>query len=389
MSAAWMRSLSNSPARPNRKFKMKRFIGFVRKEFYHIFRDKRTLLILFGMPIVQILLFGYAVTNEIREAKIAILDHSKDVATQAITQKLLASGYFLLENNLQSEEDIEPAFQSGNIKLAVIFEPDFALKMEKDRTADVQILADATDPNTANTLVNYTKSIITDYQMEVNEGQTIPMMIVPDARMRYNPGQKGVFLFVPGLIAIILMLVSAMMTSISITREKEMGTMEVLLASPMKPFQIILGKVTPYILLSLINAIVILLMGKFVFGVPVQGSVALLLAESVLFIISALALGILISTVAQSQQVALMISLMGLMLPTILLSGFMFPIENMPVILQVVSNAIPAKWFVIIVKSIMLKGSGLSLLWQETLILLGFTVFFMAVSTRKFKVRLE
>lgn len=368
---------------------MKRFLGFVRKEFFHIFRDRRTLLILFGMPLVQILLFGYAVTNEIREAHIAILDHSKDEVTHEIVDKILASGYFILESNLDSEQDIEPAFQAGRIKLAIVFEDAFAQKLQHNGTAAMQILADATDPNTANTLVSYTSAILQDYQRKRNETAVIPIAIIPEARMRYNPEQKGVFLFVPGLISIILMLVSAMMTSISITREKEMGTMEVLLASPMRPFQIILGKVTPYVLLSLINAVVILLLGNFVFGVPVQGSVALLLSESMLFILSALALGILISTIAKSQQVALMISLMGLMLPTILLSGFMFPIENMPQILQVISNVIPAKWFVIIVKGIMLKGSGLELLWQETLILVGFTVFFMMVSTKKFKIRLE
>ncbi|MEZ4774147.1 MAG: ABC transporter permease [Bacteroidia bacterium] len=368
---------------------MKRFLGFVRKEFFHIFRDRRTLLILFGMPLVQILLFGYAVTNEIREAHIAVLDQSKDEVTHEIVEKILASGYFILESNLDAEKDIEPAFQSGRIKLAIVFEEGFAQKLQHNGTAAIQILADATDPNTANTLVSYTSAILQDYQRKLNETASIPIVILPEARMRYNPQQKGVFLFVPGLISIILMLVSAMMTSISITREKEMGTMEVLLASPMRPFQIILGKVTPYVMLSLINAIVILLLGNFVFGVPVQGSVVLLLSESMLFILSALALGILISTIAKSQQVALMISLMGLMLPTILLSGFMFPIENMPQILQVISNVIPAKWFVIIVKGIMLKGAGMDLLWQETLILIGFTMFFMMVSVRKFKIRLE
>ena len=255
---------------------MKRFIGFVKKEFYHIFRDRKTLVILFGMPLAQILLFGYAVTNEIKEAKIAILDHSKDAATEQITQKLLASGYFQLIDNLDSEKEIEPAFRTGKIKMVIVFGPNFAHSLQKNNEAAVQVLTDASDPNIANTLANYTRSIIQDYQREINVNQEIPLQIQPEARMRYNPEQKGVFLFVPGLIAIILMLVSAMMTSISITKEKEMGTMEVLLASPMKPFQIILGKVTPYIILSLINAIVILLMGFYVFGVPVQGSVALI-----------------------------------------------------------------------------------------------------------------
>ena len=371
---------------------MKRFIGFVRKEFYHIFRDKRTLLILFGMPIVQILLFGYAVTNEIKEARIAILDPAKDEHTTAITQKLLASGYFLLEKNLSSPKEIEATFKEGKIKQVIVFEDRFGEKLERAGKAQVQLLSDATDPNISNTLVNYSSSIILNYQRELWQEKAqdgFPMQIEVESRMRYNPALKGVFLFVPGLITIILMLLSAMMTSISITREKEMGTMELLLASPMKPIQIILGKVTPYILLSVINASVILLLGYYVFDVPIKGSLLLLSGESILFIIAALSLGIVISTVAQSQQVALLISLMVLMLPTILLSGFMFPIENMPVILQVISNAIPAKWFIVIVKNVMLKGSGLELLWKETLILVGFTLFFLLVSVKKFKIRLE
>ena len=371
---------------------MKRFIGFVRKEFYHIFRDKRTLLILFGMPIVQILLFGYAVTNEIKEARIAILDPVKDEHTIAITQKLLASGYFLLDQNLVTHTEIEEAFRKGKIKQAIIFEERFGEKLEREGRAQVQLLSDATDPNISNTLVNYSSSIILNYQREqwAEKGQQgFPMQIEVESRMQYNPELKGVFLFVPGLITIILMLLSAMMTSISITREKELGTMELLLASPMKPIQIILGKVTPYILLSVINATVILLLGYYVFGVPIKGNLFLLAGESTLFIIAALSLGIVISTVAQSQQVALLISLMVLMLPTILLSGFMFPIENMPVILQFISNLIPAKWFIVIVKNVMLKGSGLDLLWMETLILVGFTLFFILVSVRKFKIRLE
>ncbi|RMG67332.1 MAG: ABC transporter permease [Bacteroidetes bacterium] len=372
---------------------MKRFIGFVRKEFYHIFRDPRTLLILFGMPVVQILLFGFAVTNEIREARIAILDPAPDAVTREITQKLLSSGYFLLEARLHDATEIEAAFRRGEIKQVVVFEAGFARKLQREGQAMVQVVSDGTDPNTAQTLLSYTSGIIQGYQREqrvaAGGSGSLPLQIEVAPRMRYNPEQKGVFLFVPGLITIILMLVSAMMTSISITREKEMGTMEVLLASPMQPAQVILGKVTPYVFLALVNAVSILLLGKYVFGVPVVGSIALLMAESLLFIIASLSLGILISTIAKTQQVALLISLMGLMLPVILLSGFLFPIENMPLPLQLISNIIPARWFIIIVKAIMLKGSGLALIWKETLILLGFTLFFLAVSVRKFKVRLE
>jgi ABC-2 type transport system permease protein len=207
--------------------------------------------------------------------------------------------------------------------------------------------------------------------------------------MAFNPELKSVFMFVPGVMTIILMLVSAMMTSISIAKEKELGTMEILLVSPLKPFQVILGKVVPYILLSIINAIVIVLLSIFIFKMPVQGSLILLAAESVLFILTSLSLGILISTIAKTQQTAMMISLMGLMLPVILLSGFIFPIGSMPLPLQVISNIIPAKWFILIIKGIMLKGVGMAFVWKETLILLGMTLFFIGISTYKYKIRLE
>jgi ABC-2 type transport system permease protein len=206
--------------------------------------------------------------------------------------------------------------------------------------------------------------------------------------MRYNEDLKGVFMFVPGLITIILMLISAMMTSISLTREKELGTMEVILASPMKPSQVIIAKVIPYLVLSFSIAMIVLILGYYVFGVPVRGSIGLLLFEILLFNITTLSLGILISTISQTQQVALMLSLMGLMLPTILLSGFVFPIENMPVILQLISHIIPAKWFIIIIKGIMLKGSGLGIIWKETLIIILFAVIFILISLKKFKIRL-
>ncbi len=366
---------------------MNRFLAFVKKEFYHIFRDRRTLVILFGMPVVQILLFGYAITNEIKDARIAILDKSKDHLSVRLIEKIRSSGYFLIEDYLNQEVEIEKLFKEGTIKLVLVIDESFAQNLEKQHATNIQLLADATDPNTANTLINYATAIIRNFQAEINSG-TLPLTIIPEVRMRYNPNLRSVFLFVPGLITIILMLVSAMMTSISIAREKEVGTMEVLLASPMQPGQVILAKVVPYLMLSFINAVVILIMGKFIFGVPINGSLPLLLLESILFILMALSLGILISTVTQSQQAALLISLMGLMLPTILLSGFIFPIENMPPALQVISNFIPAKWFIIIAKSIMLKGVGITYFWQETLVLVGFTILFVALSIKKFKIRL-
>ncbi len=367
---------------------MKRFIGFVRKEFYHIFRDKRSLFILFGMPIVQILLFGFAITNEINNVDIAILDHSKDVVTKEITNKIAASDYFTVQL-IDSESAIESAFQKGKIKAVVNFEKDFGENLIRQNNATVQVITDATEPNTANTISGYTNAIFQKYLLEINQNKTTPYLISIENRMVYNQELKGVFMFVPGVMTIILMLVSAMMTSISIAREKELGTMEILLVSPLKPLQVIVGKVVPYIFLSMSNATIIIVLSIFIFKMPLQGSLFLLGFESVLFILTALALGILISTISDTQQTAMMISMMGLMLPTILLSGFIFPINSMPLPLQIISHAIPAKWFVIILKGVMLKGVGLLILWKETLILLGMTLFFITVSVRKYKIRLE
>jgi ABC-2 type transport system permease protein len=366
---------------------MKRFRGFVIKEFYHIFRDYRTLLILFGMPAVQLLLFGYVINNEIKDAKIAILDQSKDHVTQQITQKILSSGYFLLEKNLTDYRQIDQSFREGDIKMVIVFDADFARRLQKDGKAKMQIIGDASDPNTANILVNYASGIVTNYLISTN-AEKLPMQITPEVRMQYNPLLKGVYMFVPGIMAMLLMLISALMTSISITREKELGTMELLLVSPLRPIQIIIGKVLPYVFLAFTDACIILFIGKFVFGVPVRGSLFLLLSESFLFITMALSLGILISSLTSSQQVAMSISLVALMLPTILLSGFIFPVENMPVILQWLCHAMPPKYFITIIKSIMLVGNGLGNIWKETLILMGFTTFFILLSIRKFKIRL-
>jgi ABC-2 type transport system permease protein len=368
---------------------MNRFKGFITKEFYHIFRDKRSLFILFGMPIAQIMLFGFAITNEINNVDIAILDHSKDATTQQIINKISTSNYFSIRKILERETDIENIFKKGHVKAVLIFEKDFSQTLGKDNNATIQIITDATDPNTANTITNYIGAILQNYQNELNKEITLPYQIVPETRLNYNPELKSVFMFVPGVMTIILMLVSAMMTSISITREKELGTMEILLVSPLKPFQVIIGKVVPYIFLAIINATIIILLSIFVFSMPIQGSLFLLALESILFIITALSLGILISTVSKTQQTAMMLSLMGLMLPVILLSGFIFPISSMPIPLQIISNIIPAKWFIIIIKGIMLKGVGLVYVWKETLILAGMTLFFIVVSVKKYKIRLE
>jgi ABC-2 type transport system permease protein len=368
---------------------MKRFLGFVKKEFYHILRDRRSIFILFGMPIIQIMLFGFAITNEINNVNIAILDKSNDSETKQLIAKIDASHYFNIEQKLQSDNEIETVFKKGKIKLVLVFEKDFGQKLGNKQWPIIQIISDATDPNVANTATNYVNAIIQNYILEENQGKGQQSGVVIDSRFLYNPDMRSVYTFVPGVMTVILMLVSAMMTSISIAREKEIGTMEVLLVSPLHPFQVILGKVFPYVFLSIINATVIVSLGVFVFGMPIEGSVLLLALESILFIVTALSLGILISTIAESQQTAMLISMMGLMLPVIILSGFIFPIASMPLPLQIMSNIIPAKWFIIIIKAIMLKGASFALIWKETLVLLGMTLFFIALSVKKYKIRLE
>lgn len=367
---------------------MKRFWSFVIKEFYHIFRDFRTLIVLFGIPVADLLIFGLVISNEIRDVNIAILDQSYDEETQKITDKILSSGFFQLDRLLRSPDEIEAVFREGKVKEVIVFEPDFSKKLVRDGVAGIQLIADASDANTASLVVNYTSGIILDYIRTRQEMSPIPMRIDPEVRMFYNESLKGTFMFIPGIIVLILTLICTMMTSVSITREKEMGTMEVLLISPLRPLQVIVGKVAPYVLLSFIDALMIIFMGWLIFGVPVQGSLVLLMALTMLYILLALSLGIFISTIARTQQLAMFISAIGLMLPTVLLSGFIFPIENMPEVLQWFTYLMPPRWFISAIRDVMLKGTGVGYIWQELLILAGMTVFFMVLSVKRFKVRL-
>lgn len=367
---------------------MKQFISFVRKEFYHISRDRRTLIILLGMPIVQIIIFGFALTNEVKNAKFAVLDQSRDIATTDVINELNASRYFDFEESLKGYSDIESVFRKGKVKLVVVFPPSFNEQLLHENTAQIQLVADASDPNTATTLAGYASTIIKDYQQRITNDKKLPYTITVRSRMLYNPQLKGAYSFVPGVMAMVLMLVCTMMTAITIVREKETGTMEVMLVSPVRPMKIILAKAVPYLLLSIVNIISILLLSVFVLDVPIKGNLVLLLAESTLFIVTCLSFGLLISSSTGSQQTAMFISLVGMFLPTVMLSGFMFPIENMPLPLRVISNVVPAKWFYQIVKSVMIKGLGLSFVWKETLILAGMTMFLLLLSIRKFKIRL-
>jgi ABC-2 type transport system permease protein len=367
---------------------MKRFLGFVKKEFLHIFRDYRTLFILFGIPAVQILIFGYAVSMDIRNAGVAVLDMSNDEITRQLTDKMLSSGFFTRTQQLFNYNDIDKIFKKGKTKAVIVFEDNFGKRLTEEGRASLLIIADGSEPNTATLLTNYTMSIVNDFTAGMNTAK-VKLAVQPEVRMFYNQELRSHFMFVPGVITLILILICALMTSVTITREKEFGTMEVLLVSPLKPVQIIIGKVMPYFLLSLINVILILVLSWLVFGLPVKGSLILLLAESMLYILMSLTLGILISTISSSMQQAIFISLIGLMLPTILLSGFIFPIENMPKIYDYISMILPPRYFIVIIKNIMIKGTGILYVWKETLVLLIMTVIFAGLSVRNFKIRLE
>lgn len=367
---------------------MKQFLAFVKKEFYHIFRDKRTMFILLGMPIVQIIIFGFALTNEVKNSSIAVFDQSKDAATGSLIAQIDASRYFDVQKQLSSYSELDKIFKEGKIKLAIVFPARFNEDLQHFNKAQVQLIADASDPNVANTLTNYASAIIMDFQQRITKDRKLPYTVNTELKMLYNPELKGAYNFVPGVMAMVLLLVCTMMTAITIVKEKEMGTMEVMLVSPMKPLVVVIAKAVPYMLLSAINIVTILLLSVFVLSVPINGSLGLLLAESILFTLVSLSLGLLISSGAESQQTAMFISLVALFLPTVMLSGFMFPVENMPLPLRVISNVVPAKWYYAIVKSIMLKGTGLQTIWKETLILAGMMLFFLGVAIKNFKIRL-
>lgn len=368
---------------------LKVFWAFVKKEWYHIIRDKRTLLILFGMPIAQVLLFGFAISTEFKGAKIAVLDHARDETSKQLIAHLQSSGHFKLNSVLLSESEMENGFREGSTKLVVVIPEDFGRNFYNGPSVDIQFIADGSDPNNANTLVQYATTMVNDFQRERLASKENPFQIQVETRMLYNPQLDSAYTFVPGTIALILLIVCAMLTSLTIAREKELGTMEILLVSPLPPLLIILGKVAPYALLAFIDAILIVVLGNFVFQVPVLGSVGLLLFCCLLYVIVGLSLGTLISTRSSSQQQAMMASLMGLMMPSLILSGFIFPLSSMPKVLEVIGHVIPATYFIEILKGIMLRGVGLPFVFHEILVLLFMVVVLLVFTWKNFKVRLQ
>lgn len=349
-------------------------------------RDRYTMLIILAMPVVQIVLFGFAITTEVKDVRTAILEPSNDAGARRVTDRIAASEYFDITGILHSPEEMERAFVRNDIDMALVFPDNYSSELLRGE-GGVQIVADATDPNLAVTRSSYAAAIIGEAQAE--EAGAVPAGgVAVSSRLLYNPQMRSAYNFVPGVMGLILMLICAMMTSISIVREKETGTMEVLLVSPVRPLFVIISKTVPYFVLSVINLVTILLLSRFVIGVPVAGSVTALFAVSFLFIFVSLALGILISSITHTQVAAMLASGMVLMMPTLLLSGMIFPIESMPAVLQWVSAALPARWYIDLVRKIMIQGVDVMMVWEEVLVLAVMALVLVTVSVRLFKNRL-
>lgn len=368
---------------------MKQFKAFVRKEFYHILRDHWTMIILLVLPILMVILFGYGISTEVKNTRFAVLDPSRDVSTQAIVNKLATSEFFVLGEYISDPGQIEQLFTHADYGLVLVFPDRFGESLMQPEGTQIQLIADGSDPNTASVLTAYASALIASHQQELMKGQTRPTLITPEVKLLYNPSMKNSFNTVPGIMGVIIILICALMTSVSITREKEYGTMEVLLVSPMKPLLIIFSKMVPYLTISIINLTTILLLSYFMLGVPIAGSLLLVIVISLIYIFVSLSLGLLISTVVEKQVVALLISGAGLMMPVVYLSGMMFPIESMPLVLQWVSNIIPAKWFIIAMRNVMIKGLGVSSVIKEVIILSLMGAVIITASLKRFKVRLE
>ncbi len=352
---------------------MKQFWSLVIKEARHILRDKRTMLILFGMPIVLMFIFGFAITTDVKNVRTVVVTSQMGNQTQQAVERLAASEYFNIVRTVATPQEAERTIRSQKADMAIVFAKDFASKK-----IGVQLIVDGADPNMSQQWTNYAQQVLMN-----------PAGGLVNAKMLYNPQMKSAYNFVPAIMGMLLMLICAMMTSISIVREKERGTMEVLLVSPVRPLMVIVAKAVPYLVLAFTILIVILLMARFVLGVPLVGSLFWIVAVSTLYILLALSLGLLISNIAQTQLVALLMSAMVLLMPIVMLSGMMFPVESMPTVLQWVSAVVPPRYYIDCMRKLMIIGMGIGNVMKEVLILLGFTVLLLTVALKKFNVRLE
>jgi ABC-2 type transport system permease protein len=361
----------------------------VRKELRHILRDRQTLAILLLMPLVQVLLFGYALRTDIRDLRVVVIDPSPDAQSIRLRGRLEGTPRFRVVRTASGTAALDEMFRRGEADVAVVLPARFGESLGRGEDTEVLLVADASDPNTGTIMQSYVRAALAAFEADVAPNARTPMRIRVESRMRFNPTLESANLFVPGLIALVLTLVSALMTAISLSREKERGTLEVLLVSPLRPWQIIAGKVLPYLGLGFAITCLVLVAARLAFRVPLRGSAVLLLAESVLFTIVSLSLGVLVAARTESQRAAMLGALVGTLMPTALLSGMIFPIASMPGWLQPVTNIVPARWFVVIARGIMLKGTGLAHLWRETLVLAGMAALLLVAATRSFHARLD
>lgn len=360
---------------------MKEIAAFIKKEFLHIFRDVRTMMIVLVLPVVQILLFGFAVSTEVNNAVVDILGDANDPQVRMIVQRIDNNPYLETGAYLSTEAEMDARLRKGKSKAVVCFERNFNQKSEKDGNAAIKVICDGSDPNTAQMVGNYIQGVVNE---DIDSGASVQAV-----QMMYNPAMNSSYNFVPGVMGLILMLICSMMTAVSIVREKEFGTLELVLVSPVKPFWIIISKLIPYLVLSVVNFASIILLARFVMGVPIRGSLVLVSVSSLLFVGASLGLGLLISTISRTQQTAMLLCGMGLTMPTMMLAGIIFPCESMPVALQLISDIIPAKWYIIIIKRIMIQGAGFAAIAKEFIILAGMMILLLWFSIKRFKTRLQ
>lgn len=353
---------------------MRQFVSFIIKEAKHILRDRRTMLILFGLPVVLMLLFGFAITNDVKDVRTVIVTSQMDHQTRQAVDRLAASEYFIITATVSSPGEAELLLRHQRADLAVVFGKDFASKK-----SGVQLMVDTSDPNMAQQWTAYAQSILST--------QNTPS--TPNIKLLYNPRMKSAYNFVPAIMGMLLLLICAMMTSVSIVREKERGTMEVLLVSPVRPLMIIIAKAVPYLLQAFLILVIILVMSATVLEVPLAGSVGWIIVVSLIYILLALSLGLLISSVAQTQFVALLVSAMVLLLPTVMLSGMLFPIESMPQVLQWISAVMPPRYYIQVMRKLMIMGVGIREVLPEVCILCGMTLLLLMVALKKFNKRLD
>jgi len=367
---------------------MNRIGHIVRKEFHQLKRDRRLLTIVFVAPILQLVLLGYAANLDVKNIPTAVLDQDRSRESRELLSRFSASGYFVSALQATGWHDIDEALDRGEASMAIVIPRGFGKDILSGRGAELQIMVDGADSNSAAIGLGYVNMILRSYTARAPAGARTAG-IVPEIRVWYNPEMRSRNFFVPGILALLLMVMTMLLTSLAMVKEKEVGTLEQLIVSPIRPVELMLGKLFPFALIGFFDVILVLLVSTIVFRVPIRGSVALLLGLTGVFLLTTLGLGLLISTLSRNQQQAMVTAFFFFMVPMIFLSGFIFPIENMPPAIQYLTYLLPLRYYFSIVRGLFLKGVGLAELWDEALILLGFGVVIFLASAFRFRKRLD